>query len=57
MNFAQLVGQNLLQANYNRDLLVDEESDIISYSMALSGWVVRFMTFRCSVAYIGITFV
>jgi hypothetical protein len=56
-NYAQLVGQNLLQANYNRDILMDgggEDGKVTSYSLAISGWQIRLMTFRCTASYLGI---
>jgi len=51
-DYAQLVGQSLCHASYNRGLSTDSPTEMTAYSLALSGWIVRFMTFRCSVAYL-----
>jgi hypothetical protein len=54
-NYAQLVGQNLLHANFNfkNDLFSQENGYVTTFSLALSGWIVRVMTLRCSYQYLG----
>jgi len=53
-DYAQLVGQNLLHANFNfhNQIISRENGDVITSSLALSGWNVRIMTLRCSYNYL-----
>jgi hypothetical protein len=55
LNYAQLVGQCLLHAHHNfeKEIFIRNNS-VIAYSMALSGWHVRFLTLKCSTEYLGI---
>jgi len=53
-NYAQLVGQSLLHANFNfqNELFDQENGSVTAFSLALSGWNVRFMTLRCPYEYL-----